>query len=200
MNKFFALFLTLFAINSAMAQDIELPAPDRTGGKPLMQALSERQSTRSFQNTPLTHQQLSDLLWAANGFNREDRRTAPTSQNRQELELYVVMECGIYFYDARNHRLRFVKAGDFRRNTGGQAFVGNAPVNILFVSDMDRATDVEAAHINAGFVSQNIYLFAASEGLGTVVRGSFDRNALAELLGLPENKRVILTQTVGHIE
>lgn len=117
------------------AQEIKLPAPNRTGGKPLMESLSQRKSTRSFSDKELSSQQLSNLLWAANGFNRDDKRTAPTANNRQELELYVVLKDGIYFYNAKEHRLTLVNKGDFRKNAGMQEFVADAPLNILFVSD-----------------------------------------------------------------
>jgi len=180
------------------AQDIQLSAPDKKGGKPLMQALSERKSAREFQEKELPDEVLSNLLWAANGFNREDKRTAPTANNRQELELYLVMKSGIYFYNAREHRLALVKKGDYRKSAGTQTYVANAPVNILFVSDSGKASGKNYAYTDCGFVSQNIYLFCASEGLATVVRGSYDKKVLEELLQLPANQEVLLTQTVGY--
>ncbi|MEA5128284.1 MAG: SagB/ThcOx family dehydrogenase [Proteiniphilum sp.] len=183
---------------SISAQDIKLPAPDRTGGKPLMQALNERQSIRSYQDRELTPQQLSDLLWAANGFNRDDKRTAPTANNRQELELYVTTMSGVYFYDARNHLLKEVKKGDHRAQAGSQDFVAQAALNLIFVSDMEKASSKEYAYTNCGFVAQNVYLYCASEGLGAVVRGSFDKDKLRELLKLPSNQEVLLTQSVGY--
>jgi SagB-type dehydrogenase family enzyme len=163
-----------------------------------MQALSERKSAREFQEKELPDEVLSNLLWAANGFNREDKRTAPTANNRQELELYLVMKSGIYFYNAREHRLALVKKGDYRKSAGTQTYVANAPVNILFVSDSGKASGKNYAYTDCGFVSQNIYLFCASEGLATVVRGSYDKKVLEELLQLPANQEVLLTQTVGY--
>ncbi len=190
-------FLTAFMSCTLFGQDITLPAPDKTGGKPLMQALSERQSIRSFKDKDLSDQQLSNLLWAANGFNREDKRTVPTANNRQELELYVVLKNGIYFYDAKNHMLVFVKEGDYRKNTGVQDYVGSASLNVVFVSDSDKASSEHYAYTSCGYVSQNIYLYCASEGLATVVRGMFDKEKLAGLLQLPPNRQVLLTQSVG---
>ncbi|MDD5620175.1 MAG: nitroreductase family protein, partial [Proteiniphilum sp.] len=113
------------------AQDVKLPIPDRSGGKPLMEALNQRRSTRTFQEKELSLQQLSNLLWAANGFNRDDKRTAPTANNRQELELYVTTSKSLYFYDARNHLLKEVKKGDFRAETGTQDFVAIVPLNLI---------------------------------------------------------------------
>jgi SagB-type dehydrogenase family enzyme len=198
MNRFSILSIFFIMSYSISAQDIKLPAPDRTGGKPLMQALNERQSIRSYQDRELTPQQLSDLLWAANGFNRDDKRTAPTANNRQELELYVTTMSGVYFYDARNHLLKEVKKGDHRAQAGSQDFVAQAALNLIFVSDMEKASSKEYAYTNCGFVAQNVYLYCASEGLGAVVRGSFDKDKLRELLKLPSNQEVLLTQSVGY--
>ncbi len=193
------LFLLIFCFGINMiAQDIKLPAAERKGGKPLMEALSERKSIRSFSEKELSPQQLSNLLWAANGFNRKDKRTAPTANNRQELELYVVLAKGIYFYNAKEHKLTLVKKGDYRKSTGKQDFVATAPLNILFVSDMKKASNSDYAHMSCGYVSQNIYLYCASEGLGTVARGSFDKEELQKLLNLPEHQEVLLAQTVGY--
>jgi len=198
MNKLVIFLLFSWLTLPLDAQDIQLSAPDKKGGKPLMQALSERKSAREFQEKELPDEVLSNLLWAANGFNREDKRTAPTANNRQELELYLVMKSGIYFYNAREHRLALVKKGDYRKSAGTQTYVANAPVNILFVSDSGKASGKNYAYTDCGFVSQNIYLFCASEGLATVVRGSYDKKVLEELLQLPANQEVLLTQTVGY--
>lgn len=198
MDRF--IMLVSFSIMTSLlsAQDVKLPAPDRTGGKPLMQALNERQSIRSYQDKPLTVQQLSDLLWAANGFNRDDKRTAPTANNRQELELYVVTKEGAYFYDAGDHLLKEIKKGDYRSRTGVQDYVAGAALNLVFVSDMGKASSKQYAYTDCGFVAQNVYLYCASEGLGSVVRGSFDQEVLKELLNLAPNHEVLLTQSVGH--
>ena len=194
-------FLSIFMMcNILGAQDIQLPVPDKTGGKPLMQVLNARRSTRAFESKELNIRQVSDLLWTANGFNRDDKRTAPTANNRQELELYVASKSGIYFYDARNHLLKEIKKGDFRDKTGTQEFVAKAALNLIFVSDMDKASSREYAFTSCGFVAQNVYLYCASEGLGSVVRGSFNKDVLSKLLNLKPSQEVLLTQTVGWPE
>lgn len=198
MNKFIIFLSFSLLATTLIAQDIQLPAPDKKGGKTLMQALSERKSTREFQEKELSNNVLSNLLWAANGFNRDDKRTAPTANNKQELDLYVVLKTGIYFYHAKEHKLALVKKGDYRKSAGTQAYVADAPVNILFVSDSEKASSKNYAYTDCGFVSQNIYLYCASEGLGTVVRGSFNKEELQELLQLPPNKEVLLAQSVGY--
>jgi nitroreductase len=210
-NMFLSLTAILLLTGCACAQDIALPTPDKKGGKPLMQALNERQSVRSFTSENLTNQQLSDLLWAANGINRPDEKktTAPTSMNNQEIDIYVALQSGVYLYDKETHTLKFIKNKDIRSMTGTQSFVGNAAVNLVFVADLAKTgksegatitdSDLLAPYADAAFVSQNVYLYCASENLGTVVRGLIPRDILAPELGLRSNQRIILAQTVGKI-
>jgi len=202
--------LTMVALSSLAAAegltDINLPKPRMEGGKPLMQALKERQSSRSFASKPLPIQVVSDLLWAADGINRPDsgKRTAPSARNWQEVEVYAVMAEGAYLYDAKANSLKAVASGDLRKLTGTQQFVTMAPVNLVFVVDTAKMNGVAAGDqalysgTDVGYISQNVYLYCASEGLATVVRGSVDRDALAKALNLPGQKRVILAQTVGY--
>jgi nitroreductase len=193
MKKYF-LIAGLFATISLSAQDINLPKPVRSGGMPLMEALNKRASTREFSTAALDNQTLSNLLWAAWGFNRADKRTAPTANNKQELSVYVVLKQGAYLYDAKNNKLILVNKGDHRAATGKQPFVSVAPLNLVYVED----TNLKGwASTDCGYVSQNVYLFCASEGLGTVVRGMFDANEVKTALKLKSNQKPILTQTVG---
>jgi len=188
---------------------IQLPPPQTDGGVPLMQALKARRSERTFSSERLPDQVLSNLLWAACGVNRPDGRlTAPTAVNWQEIDVYVVLPEGAYLYDAKGHSLQPVVEGDIRDKTGTQAFVKEAPVNLVFVADYAKmtgrrgpASDADKAFYSAtdtGFISQNVYLFCASEGLATVVRGLVDRPALAEALKLRPEQKIILAQTVGY--
>lgn len=192
--------LSLIFALSISAQDIKLDNPNKSGGKPLMQALSERKSNREFQSKELPVSVLSDLLWAANGFNRPANRTAPTANDRQEIELYVTLKSGVYWYDAKNQLLKLIKSGDYRESTGSQDFVATAPLNVIFVADMNKTSSREYAYTGCGFIAQNIYLFAASEGLGAVTRGWYDKDVLAKLLNLSSHEEVLLTQSVGYPE
>ena len=207
-----ALALVALAAGLAVAEtdvalaDIRLPAPRMEGGKPLLTALKERQSSRAFSAKPLPMQLVSDLLWAAFGINRpdSDKRTAPSARNWQEIDVYVVMPEGAYLYDAKGNTLRAVVKGDFRGQTGMQPFVAAAPINLVLVADPSRMKGASAGDLalyygaDAAFISQNVYLFCASEGLGTVVRGLVDRQALAEALKLPDSLRIVFAQTVGY--
>ncbi|MDR3119222.1 MAG: SagB/ThcOx family dehydrogenase [Mediterranea sp.] len=184
----------LFMALSVSAQDIVLPKPVTTGGMPLMEALSKRSSSREFSTADLDNQTLSNMLWAAWGFNRSDKRTAPSASNKQELSLYVVLKSGVYYYDAKANKLVQKAQGDVRGKMGKQNFVATAPVNIVFVEDKSKQG---SGAVDSGFISQNIYLFCASEGLATVVRAFFDAGVVKEALKLDENMQPILTQTVG---
>ena len=164
-----------------------------------MQVLSKRASTRDFDTQKnIDSQTLSNLFWAAWGYNREDKRTAPSAMNRQEISLYIVTAQGVYLYDAKQNKLAEIAKGDFRENAGMQPFVHTAPLNIIFTADLEKAPGNDMMFVDCGFISQNIYLSCASVGLGTVVRGSFNGDELAKILKLNEKQKVVLTQTVGY--
>ena len=205
MNKaILPLFLT--AALATAGTDIDLPKPQTTGGKPLMEVLAARRSTRDYDaEKDLSLETLSTLLWAGNGVSRDpDHRTAPSAMNRREIVLYVVGKTATYRYDPEANKLVFVKEGDFRAATGFQAFAGDAAVNILLACDMDRMKGMDEASrakysaTDAAYVSANLYLYCASEGLATVVRGSYDGAAIAQSIGLPDTHKVILVQSVGY--
>lgn len=200
---------TVLSAAVACAQElkpIQLPAPQTEGGKPLMQALKERKTSREFSPRVLPPQVLSNLLWAAFGINRPEsgRRTAPSAVNWQEIDIYVASPEGLYLYDAKNHTLQPALAQDLRALTGKQDFVKDAPVNLVYVADFSRMGNSPddrkeiTASADTGFIGQNVYLFCATEGLATVVRGLIDKPALEKAMGLRPDQRVILAQTVGY--
>ena len=190
---------------AAELKPVELPPPQTEGGKPLMQALKKRQSSREFDSAPLAPQVLSNLLWAAAGVNRPDgKRTAPSASNRQEIDIYVATAEGMYLYDPKDHRLTTVSAEDLRAATATQAFAREAAVNLVYVADFAKMGQGPAENkvlysaADTGFISQNVYLYCASEGLATVVRASVDREALGAKLGLRPEQRIVLAQSVGY--
>lgn len=194
-----ASMLTMMSFSSCAASDIVLPQPQKKGGMPLMEALSKRQSTREFSSDKqLSEQQLSDLLWAACGFNREDKLTIPTALNKQEITVYVITPEGAWLYGAKENILTQVTDKDIRDYAAAQDFAKKAPLNIAIVSDKELMPNDIYAGTDAGAVMQNIYLWCAANEVGTVTRGSFDGESLAKALGLKESQRVILVQTVGY--
>jgi SagB-type dehydrogenase family enzyme len=190
---------------SAQAQkSIELKPP--AGGNAFLQLLSKRSSSREYGSEPLPLNVLSGLLWAAFGINRPEsgRRTAPTAVNRQEIDIYVAAANGLYLYDAKSNALKPILSDDIRAQTGRQAYVKEAPINLVYVSDynkFDKVTEEDKLFYSAadtGFISENVYLYCASEGLATVVRAAIDKPALAKSMKLRPEQRIILAQSVGY--
>ena len=194
MKLFVAVMASLFMTFDVVAQEpVKLPAPDLTGGMPLIQAMKERKTERAFSTEALDDQTLSDILWTAWGYNRPDKRTIPTARNRQNMEVYVLKADGAFRYDARANSLIPVTAQDLRPFAAKQDFVLNAPVTLLFVADEDD----KYAGMHAGSAYQNVGLYCASKGLYNVVRGMIDRDALATALGIEDEDDIIISQTVG---
>ncbi len=197
---------SLPAISISQASTVALPPPQTTGGKPLMQALKERRTVREYGGQPLSAQMMSNLLWAAYGVNRPEKkgRTAPSAHDLQEISIYVVTDKGVSLYDPFANQLVAVSDKDIRSLTGKQGFVKDAPVNLIFVSDYDKFKDEDEEYkkfysaTDTGFISQNVYLFCASEGLVTMVRAYIDVPVLAKALGLKKNQHIILAQSVGY--
>jgi SagB-type dehydrogenase family enzyme len=185
---------------------IQLPSPQTETGKPLMQVLKLRQSSRDFDSRPLSIQELSNLLWAANGINRPEsgKRTAPSAMNWQEVDIYVFIAEGTFLYNAKSNSLELINKEDLRKKTGRQAFVSDAPLNLVYIVDEKRAfraseeDRIRWTTVDVGFIAQNVYLYCASQGLSVVVRGMVDRDALAKELKLRPEQKIILAQTVGY--
>jgi len=199
----------LAAAKGAAGETVKLPAPRQSGGIPLLDALKQRRSVRSFSEKPIEQQLLSDLLWAAFGVNRPESgmRTAPSSYNWQDVTLYVFTPEGVWTYEATGHRLLPVRQGDHRKLAGLQSYVWDAPLSFVYVSDFAKMQQgdesfsadykLKIGGIDVGHISQNVYLFCASEGLGAVARASVDAKAFAEVFGLSPHQHVMFGQTIG---
>ncbi len=198
-------------------QPIALPEPEKDGGKSVLAALRERRTRRSISPKPLPPQLLSNLLWAAYGFNRTESglrgkpgRTAASASNSQEIDLYVVLPEGVYLYEADSNRLAPVAAGDFRSRSWWSS-AAMAPVNIFFVADLARYVkegqpdphidDPEVqksyCYVLTGLIAANIYLFAASQGLAAWLHNC-DRASTPKEFKLRPQQRVLFAQTVGY--
>ena len=196
----------LFAAGLAVgghAESLKLPAPDMDSGLSVMQALKVRHSERAFAETGLTESELSGLLWAANGFNRPDKRTNATGMNKQTIVLYVCMKSGAYRYDAKANELVKVSDEDLRPAVAGrQEFAATAPVSVVIAADTSdpiyKGGRNTLSCYDAGIVSGNIYLYCAAHNLATVCRKSMDGEALKKGLGLGDNITLHLNHPVGH--
>lgn len=191
MKKLLATLIFSVCCNVIYAQqskDIQLKAPQKKAGAKVMQALNERKSTRSFDSKELDLQTLSNLLWAANGINRPDgKRTAPSALNRQEVEIYVCLKSGAYFYNPQENKLEYI--------SDAKCLQRNAPATLYLAAKVEN--DIWA-YVDTGIVSQNISVFAAAFGLATVPQGRMDKEQVRKDLNLPEEKQLILNHPVGY--
>jgi nitroreductase len=192
----FLIGMLLMAV-SLSAQDIALPAPAKSGGKPLMDALNERKTIKTFSGKELDKQNLSNLLWAAYGFNRENKRVVPSSENRQEIDLYVALPSGVYFYDAKANILKFYQQDVPKASIGQPAVTNVASLTLIYVANVNKASSRETCYIDTGYLVQNVYLYCASAGIGSVARGSFNAPKLQSDLKLTPDQIVTLVQAVG---
>ncbi len=199
LSSLIALIFIIVAASALCQQaPIQLPTPQMSGGMPLMQALAQRQTSRAFADKPLPMQTLSNLLWAAFGVNRsrdvkaELGRTAPSAMNKQEIALYVVLADGAYVYEAEQNKLRPVVAGDVRAKVA-QGAGAHAAVTIIYVAD----AKLDYAQVDAGFIGQNVYLFAASEGVNAWFYALHGADVVSALK-LPEGQKALYGQSVGY--
>jgi nitroreductase len=205
------------SLGSANMQSIMLPEPEKDNGKSLMIALQERRTIRNISSKELPLQVLSNLLWAAFGINRESGsfgkpgRTAPSASNSQEIDLYIALPECVYLYEAIPHRLTPIVAGDFRERAGRRG-AANAPVNIFYVVDLTRYDlgpeqpdrsigdpEVQKSYYytDTGFIAQNVYLFATSQGLAAWFHNCDKENTVKEFK-LHSHQRVLFAQSVGY--
>jgi len=200
-----AVLLSLVNVKAQVIETVTLPPAQKTGGMPLMEAFQLRKSQRSFSSKELTTQQISNLLWAAYGINRPDGlRTVPAAKNWFEYDIYVLKSDGWYLYDVRKHALLKMGNEDLRIYGGTQDFVKAAPVILVYAADFDRMTgatdDLKKffSAVDLGYISQNVYLWCASEGLATIILGQVDKPKVHEVLKLKPAQQVILSQPVAY--
>ena len=185
MKKILTVAVVFGMISAFAADEIKLPAPQKSGGMSVREALSSRRTVRKFQDKELSLQQIADMLWSANGVNRPDgKRTAPSALNRQNILVYAALKDGAYLYDPHKHALIKVSDKDLRSSCGRFT----APCYIVLVGDLSKDSREIAAAVNGGYVSQNIYLAATANGLGTCAMGSIaDKKELVKELKLGKN-------------
>ncbi len=184
--------------------EIKLPKPERKGGMPLYEALNNRMTQRKFADTPLDEQQLSNLLWCAGGVNREDGKlTSPTARNAQEIDIYVFIDKGVFLYVPKENVLKEILPEDHRMEISERSKMpAEAPVTLLFYANYDKMEGFDETArefygaTDAGYVSQNVYLYCAANKLSTVVMGAINRDLLNELI--PVDGKAILAQPVGY--
>ncbi|MDL2228272.1 SagB/ThcOx family dehydrogenase [Odoribacter sp. OttesenSCG-928-L07] len=189
-------------------ENIKLLTPNIESGDALMKCMQNRKSYREFEDKNLSLKHLSELLWVTNGLNRptDNRKTVPSALALYPLDTYVILANGIYLYNPQNHELETILEGDYRELAGLQDFVKTAPLNIILIANYDvyKERQIPAdkhlylAALDAGHCTQNIYLYCASEGLKSVVRGGAKDKELLETLGLGDNHQFVLAHSIGY--
>lgn len=205
MKPVFAAALTILCGTLALtAQDLKLPSPDTEGGKPLMQCMTLRKSGRSFADRKLPNQILANIFYAADGISRKDgRKTVPTARNAQNQLIYAATADGFWLYQPKTNTLKKLGSKDIRAVCGKQKFHAKAPLVLIYVAEPEKVGSTREMQQNyaanhAGYSSQNVYLYAASEGLATVVCALVNRAELAKALNLPEGQQIMYTQPIGY--
>jgi SagB-type dehydrogenase family enzyme len=202
------------------AKVIKLPAPQTDGGRPLMKALKERQSTRGGfgPEEKLSMQTLPNLLWAADGVNRPagNHRTAPSAVDWQNIDIYVLTADGVFLYDVVQHILKVIVDKDMRASAGlegsggmVQDFAKTAPVSLVYVANMAKTKAMKYggedvglwwSAVGVGAIAQNVYLFCASENLACIVRAMVDAAKLTQVFKLGPDQKVMLTSTIAQFK
>lgn len=188
------------------ASNSAVSAKEEGAGMSLVEALSRRRSTRMFADTAVQEEALSMLLWCAVGVNRPESggRTAPSWRTSYGTDIYVADATGIRKFDPLKQTSTRVAGEDIRAKASPQPFVATAPTVLVYVADLSRMYEapqeeqVQAAHVDAGIIAQNVYLYCASAGLGTCLVGGVDKAGLAKLMNLPETQIVTFVQPVGY--
>jgi SagB-type dehydrogenase family enzyme len=197
------------------SSSVDLPSPKLSGDISVEEAISKRRSVRSYAERSLTLEQVSRLLWSAQGItDKRGFRAAPSAGALYPLELFVVaggvrgLEPGVYRYHPEEHRLSLRKKGDVRRELGafGQGWVAEAPAVIVFAGVYERTTGkygergVRYVHMEVGYAGENLFLQAEALGLGTVVVGAFHDNQVKKVLSLDEKEEPLAIMPVGYKE
>ncbi len=188
----FAMTLICSSVSATELKTQKLPSPILTGGKPLMETIASRKTEREFSTKEIDSQTLSDILWSAWGISHDNKRTIPTSMNKQNLNVYVLKSDGVWLYNAKDNQLEPISNKDMRSLFATQDFVKKAPITLLYTG-----SDMKNSPLHAGSAYQNVGLYCASKGLSNVVRGYFDHEQVEKALKLPEPEKAIISQTIG---
>jgi SagB-type dehydrogenase family enzyme len=189
---------------AAAADTIALPGFDKNVAFTLDQALAARKTSRSYDPAQaLTPAELSRLTWAMTGVNREDgKRTTPSAMAKYPVDVYVALPEGVYAYDPAKHELKKVSAENLREQTPIQGDFKKAGALMLYVINKSRleGEDNPWSDLEIGCMVQNVYLEAASLGLGSCVFALVKKEAVTKALGLKSNQLFRIAQAVGRIK
>lgn len=188
-----------------------LPRPRLRGEKSLEETIAARRSVRTYSDRDLSVEELSQILWAAQGVTDSQRgrfRAAPSAGATYPLETYAVTRRGVFRYLPDRHALEAVFEDRDPRPALAEAALGQrcvraAPLIVVFAAVPDRTTGrygqrgIMYIHMEAGHAAQNIHLQAVALGLGSVPVGAFDPARVSAILGIPPEEQPIYLVPVG---
>ena len=207
MNNMKKILLLVFVLTLCMGvkaqETVQLPQPEiGMLGKSLGKILQERRSVREYQDKHVDLKILSTLLWAACGISdpASGKITAPSAVNMQDIKVYVCNKMGVALFNPKDNTLTQVSNENILQDlAAGQNFVLDAPFTLLLVSDQgNRRRNDQYGAMDAGYVSQNIYLACNALGLSTVARAMMNKDAIRTKLNLPEGVIVELNHPIGY--
>jgi SagB-type dehydrogenase family enzyme len=179
-------------------ESVVLPPFEKNRSFTLERALLERKSTRSFEDRPLSREELSRLLWATTGINREDgHRTTPSGQGKYPVDVLAALPEGVYRYEPKEHRLVRILPEDIREKIPNQDLFKKAAMIVLYVINKDKTSRIEWADIEIGCMSQNLYLESAALGMGSRIFAGVKVNDVTKILGLKESQILRIAQASG---
>ena len=205
MNKVIFTMLALMMMGTTVkAQDaIQLPQPEvQKLNMSLGDALKQRRSYRDMTEQEVDLQTVSTILWAACGISdpASGKITAPSAVNMQDIKVFVCSQYGVCRYMPKDNTLVPVTTTDIRPSlAAGQDFAKKAPVALILVStkDNERMDNNRYGGVDAGYVSQNIYLACTALGLHTVARAMMDKDAIKRELNLADTSIILLNHPIG---
>jgi nitroreductase len=192
---------------SANAKEINLPARSPKSNVDVVTALEQRKTTREFSSATLSLEELSAVLWAANGVNRADgKRTAPSAHGRQYINIYVAGDTGAYLYDAPAHKLLEVTSQNIKTRLAWQGHIAASSHVLVLVAELSKVpgsaeeTKLLWAHSTAGTIAENVHLMAAAKGIGTGIVAGIKVDEIRQALNLTNDAVPLYVMPLGFLK
>ena len=210
-NRLFGMLLVLLGmvvpVTSGDAKEISLPTRPSKSNVDIVTALEQRRTTREYSPAKLSLEDLSAILWAANGVNRPDgKRTAPSAHGRQYIDIYVAGDDGVYLYDAPGHKLIEVADQNVKDRLARQGHVAASSHVLVLVADLNKVpgsagdTQLYWAHSTAGTIAENVHLMAATRGVGTGIVAGIKADEIRAALTLEKDAVPLYVMPLGYLK
>jgi nitroreductase len=211
-TRFFWILMILFGlitpVTSGNAKEINLPVRPSKSNVDIVTALEQRRTTREYSPAKLSLEDLSAILWAANGVNRPDgKRTAPSAHGRQYIDIYVAGDDGVYLYDAPSHKLTEVTDQNVKGRLARQGHVAASSHVLVLVADLNKVpggsagdTKLYWAHSTAGAIAENVHLMATARRIGTGIVAGIKTDEIRAALNLEKDVAPLYVMPLGYLK